>query len=170
MRELTDAISVRRKHLDDLLSNLQSMGGGGGAGAAAGGSGGGGASASATPSRMAAHAGHVDMASPRMGTGGGGGGSGRESAGGPPAINQEQLREIFEFYCNFGRTAIMTYQDSLDSFMFMKFARECPDLMDRRLNATGACGGGGRAPRLPSPCAPALATSHHHPSRAQRST
>ena len=57
-------------------------------------------------------------------------------AGGVPAINQEQLREIFEFYCNFGRTAIMTYQDSLDSFMFMKFARECPDLMDRRLNAT----------------------------------
>lgn len=58
------------------------------------------------------------------------------SSSGPPAINQEQLREVFEFYCNFGRSAIMTYQDSLDSFMFMKFARECPDLMDRRLNAT----------------------------------
>ena len=72
-------------------------------------------------------------------TAGGGGGSGGGSQ--PLArLSQEQLREIFEFYCNFGRTAIMTYQDSLDSFMFMKFARECPDLMDRRLNATGASG------------------------------
>jgi len=95
--------------------------------------------------------------------GGGGGGSVHEVAGGPPAINQEQLREIFEFYCNFGRTAIQTYQDSLDSFMFMKFARECPDLMDRRLNATGACGGA-RHPLAPAPAL--LARRHAPPLRA----
>ena len=67
----------------------------------------------------------LDIASspPSPPAGGGGGGSGGGSQ--PLArLSQEQLREIFEFYCNFGRTAIMTYQDSLDSFMFMKFARE----------------------------------------------
>ena len=63
-------------------------------------------------------------------TGSGGGG------GGLQRLSQEQLREIFEFYANFGRTAIMTYQDSLDSFMFMKFARECPGLMGGALTAT----------------------------------
>jgi hypothetical protein len=56
--------------------------------------------------------------------------------GGGPALNQAQIHEIFEFYANFGRSAVMTYQDSLDSFMFMKFARECPGLMDRALTAT----------------------------------
>ena len=43
---------------------------------------------------------------------------------------------IFEFYANFGRSAVQTYQDSMDSFMFMKFARECPGLLDRALTRT----------------------------------
>jgi hypothetical protein len=55
-----------------------------------------------------------------------------------PALTQEQLREVFDFYCNFGRSAVMTYQDSMDSFMFMKFARECPDLLDAKTSQTGA--------------------------------
>jgi len=28
-------------------------------------------------------------------------------------------------------------QDSLDGFMWMKFCRECPDLLDRKLTPTG---------------------------------
>lgn len=48
----------------------------------------------------------------------------------PPALSKSQLEMIFEFYANFGRTSVMTPQKSLDSFMFMKFCRECPDLMD----------------------------------------
>ncbi|RYY32609.1 hypothetical protein EON62_05150, partial [archaeon] len=52
------------------------------------------------------------------------------------SLTPAQIREIFDFYCNYGRSAVMTYQDSLDSFMFSKFARECPDLMDKYLNRT----------------------------------
>lgn len=48
-----------------------------------------------------------------------------------PVLQPEQLMEIFEFYANFGRTSVMTYQDTLDSFMFMKMCRECPGLMHR---------------------------------------
>jgi len=51
-------------------------------------------------------------------------------------LSQQQIHEIFEFYANFGRSAVMSYQDSLDSFMFMKFARECPGLLDNVLNKT----------------------------------
>lgn len=45
-------------------------------------------------------------------------------------LTQDEIHDIFDFYCNFGRSAIMTYQDAMDSFMFMKFARECPGLLD----------------------------------------
>ena len=48
----------------------------------------------------------------------------------PPALTRSQLETIFEYYANFGRTSVMTPQKSLDSFMFMKFCRECPGLMD----------------------------------------
>ncbi len=41
-----------------------------------------------------------------------------------------QLETIFDFYANFGRSAVMTPQKSMDSFMFMKFCRECPDLVE----------------------------------------
>jgi hypothetical protein len=53
-----------------------------------------------------------------------------------PALSQEQIKEIFEFYANFGRSSVMTYQESMDNFMFMKFAKECPDLLDRGMNKT----------------------------------
>ncbi len=35
-------------------------------------------------------------------------------------LRQEEIHEIFEFYANFGRSSVMTYQTSLDNFMFMK--------------------------------------------------
>jgi len=47
------------------------------------------------------------------GSGGGGGGRFIDSASvasAAPALTQPQLREMFEFYCNFGRSAVMTYQ------------------------------------------------------------
>jgi len=44
--------------------------------------------------------------------------------------------DIFEYYCNFGRSAVQSVQDSMDSFMFMKFARECPSLLEGRLSRT----------------------------------
>ncbi len=37
---------------------------------------------------------------------------------------------VFDYYANYGRSGSMTHQKSLDSFMFMKFCRECPDLVD----------------------------------------
>ena len=52
------------------------------------------------------------------------------------ALTQENIKEIFEYYANFGRSSIMTYQTSIDSFNFMKFAKECPDLLDRELTKT----------------------------------
>ena len=59
----------------------------------------------------------------------------------PPEIDQmdtaEQLRYIFHFYCAFGRTGGKgAAQDTIDSSQFMKFCRECPKLIDRRLNRT----------------------------------
>ena len=53
-----------------------------------------------------------------------------------PKLTQVQIQDIFHFYANFGRSAVMTVQESLDSFMFMKFAKECPGLMDRTVNRT----------------------------------
>jgi hypothetical protein len=53
-----------------------------------------------------------------------------------PLLTREQLMEIFEFYANFGRSSVMTYQDMLDSFMFMKMCRETPGLLGKGLNRT----------------------------------
>ena len=47
-----------------------------------------------------------------------------------PALTRDQLEEIFDYYANFGRSGTMTPQKSMDSFMFMKFCRECPDLVE----------------------------------------
>ena len=55
---------------------------------------------------------------------------------GTQSLNQENIKEMFEYYCNFGRSSVMSYQVSIDSFNFMKFARECPGLIDRDLNRT----------------------------------
>eukprot|EP01138_Halocafeteria_seosinensis_P011332 gb/GECG01011575.1/.p1 GENE.gb/GECG01011575.1/~~gb/GECG01011575.1/.p1 ORF type:complete len:757 (+),score=97.71 gb/GECG01011575.1/:1-2271(+) len=51
-------------------------------------------------------------------------------------LSEQQILDIFQFYANFGRSAVMTVQDTMDSFMFMKFARECPGLLDRSLTRT----------------------------------
>jgi hypothetical protein len=49
----------------------------------------------------------------------------------------EQLRHIFRYYCAFGRTGGRgAAQDTVDSSNFMKFARECPGLITRKLNRT----------------------------------
>ena len=49
----------------------------------------------------------------------------------------EQLRHIFRYYCAFGRTGAKgANEDTIDSLNFMKFARECPGLLDKRLNKT----------------------------------
>lgn len=49
----------------------------------------------------------------------------------------EQLRHIFRYYCAFGRTGGRgANQDTIDSSNFMKFARECPGLITRKLNRT----------------------------------
>ncbi|CAE7949705.1 Tppp [Symbiodinium sp. KB8] len=65
------------------------------------------------------------------------------SARGSPApegakrlLSREELFEIFDFYCNYGRSMVQDYQESLDSFMFMKFARECPQLLSGSVNRT----------------------------------
>ncbi len=58
----------------------------------------------------------------------------------PDAANMdtaEQLRHIFRYYCAFGRTGGKgAAQDTVDSSNFMKFARECPGLITRKLNRT----------------------------------
>ena len=49
----------------------------------------------------------------------------------------DQLKFIFNYYCTFGRTGGKgVNQDSMDSSNFMKFAKECPGLIDKRLNRT----------------------------------
>jgi hypothetical protein len=50
----------------------------------------------------------------------------------PPPLSQADIMEVFEFYANFGRSSIQSYQDTLDSFMFMKLCREAPGLIDKK--------------------------------------
>lgn len=48
-----------------------------------------------------------------------------------------QLQLLFQYYCRFGRTGSGgDEEDTIDSFNFAKFTRECPGLLDRRLNPT----------------------------------
>ena len=35
----------------------------------------------------------------------------------PRVLTQEEIQDVFEYYANFGRSTVMNYQDSLDSFM-----------------------------------------------------
>ena len=54
----------------------------------------------------------------------------------PPPLTQADIMEVFEYYCNFGRSAVQSVQDSMDSFMFMKFAKECPGLLEDEVSRT----------------------------------
>jgi len=88
-----------------------------------------------------AHGGHLDDHD--AGSYAGGGGAAAASAAGPdggaePAklLSKEELHEMFDFYCNYGRSKQQDYMESLDSFMFMKFAKECPDLLGGAVNRT----------------------------------
>lgn len=61
--------------------------------------------------------------------------------GAPPAAESmdtaQQLQYIFKYYCAFGRTGGRgAAQQTLDNANFMKFARECPGLLTRKLNRT----------------------------------
>jgi hypothetical protein len=66
-------------------------------------------------------------------------------------LSLADLQAIFSYYANFGRTSVMAHQNALvcwlhprctshgnsrgccqDSFMFMKLAKECPGLLDKR--------------------------------------
>jgi len=60
----------------------------------------------------------------------------RSAAGMRVNLTQEQIRDIFDFYANFGRTQAQTFQDTIDSFMFMKMVKECPGLLDESVNKT----------------------------------
>lgn len=52
-----------------------------------------------------------------------------------PLDANTQLQLIFQYYCRFGRTGPRgTAQDTIDSFNFMRLARECPGLLDARLD------------------------------------
>ena len=57
----------------------------------------------------------------------------QEAQGPPPpqAITEEHLRDIFSWYANFGRSGAQDHAEGIDSFMFMKFAKDCPDLLGR---------------------------------------
>jgi len=50
----------------------------------------------------------------------------------PETLQEEHIRDIFNWYANFGRSAAQSRADAMDSFMFMKFAKECPDLLGGR--------------------------------------
>jgi hypothetical protein len=51
-------------------------------------------------------------------------------------LTKEEISDIFNFYANFGRSAVMDTMDSMDSFMFMKFAKECPALLGGGVSRT----------------------------------
>jgi hypothetical protein len=135
---------ARRGDSSDLISLAQQLTGGSSGGSFVGGRGGSSSSAAsqvggsgASPfSRRDGGGGSV-----AGGMGGGGGGSGG-GAGGEPLpglgrmLSQEEIRDIFDFYANFGRSQVQTFQDTVDSFMFMKMVKECPGLLDESVNKT----------------------------------
>ena len=48
----------------------------------------------------------------------------------------EQLRHIFRYYCAYGRTGAKgASEDTIDSLNFMKFARDCPNLLTKKTNS-----------------------------------
>ena len=53
-----------------------------------------------------------------------------------PIDTNAQLQLVFQYYCRFGRTGGHTGEDTMDNVNFAKFARECPRLLDRRLDRT----------------------------------
>jgi hypothetical protein len=87
-------------------------------------------------------AGPVGLSTPgsgmRAGAGAGSATPGSPSAGSSrPLDTNVMLQLLFQYYCRFGRTSGMTDdEDTLDSFNFAKFTRECPGLLDKTLNPT----------------------------------
>lgn len=53
-----------------------------------------------------------------------------------PLDTNTQLQLIFQYYCRYGRTSGKETEDTIDSFNFMKFVKECPDLLDSLLTPT----------------------------------
>jgi len=53
-----------------------------------------------------------------------------------PIDTNAQLQLVFQYYCRFGRTGGHSGEDTMDNVNFAKFARECPRLLDRRLDRT----------------------------------
>jgi len=133
--------------------------GGGGRGSSFYGGGGGGDSGSAIGDSASVVAGNAGGAGLRFGDGAAGaagpagyeegegagtaegaGGEEEEAALSAPLDTNTQLQLIFQYYCRFGRTGGSgDEQDTLDGANFAKLTRECPDLLDRVLNPTGAC-------------------------------
>jgi len=56
-------------------------------------------------------------------------------------LTQEEIQDVFEYYANFGRSTVMNYQDSLDSFMLCVSSRGAPRAACARTRARA------RAPR-----------------------
>lgn len=53
-----------------------------------------------------------------------------------PIDTNAQLQLVFQYYCRFGRTGGHSGEDTMDNVNWAKFARECPGLVDRRLDRT----------------------------------
>jgi hypothetical protein len=66
------------------------------------------------------------------------------AAAAPRVLTQEEIQDVFEYYANFGRSTVMNYQDSLDSFMLCVRAAR-----GGRTGAAGRCRSraSARAPR-----------------------
>ena len=58
------------------------------------------------------------------------------SASGGALETNVHLQLLFQYYCRFGRSGVDHDIDTMDCGMFAKFSRDCPDLLDRALNAT----------------------------------
>ena len=55
---------------------------------------------------------------------------------GDVALSEDDIRAMFDYYANFGRSTAQGTMDTMDSFMFMKFAKECPGLLGGALTRT----------------------------------
>ena len=69
-------------------------------------------------------------------------------------LTQEEIQDVFEYYANFGRSTVMNYQDSLDSFMLC-VPPPVPRRAPARMLAGASARGRARAAAAPPPAAAA---------------
>jgi hypothetical protein len=91
-------------------------------------------------------------------------------------LTQEEIQDVFEYYANFGRSTVMNYQDSLDSFMLCvpppvpppRASANARWRVRARARPSGRRATAGRSGRTRTPCAAPVRPLTHPPPSLRR--